>query len=78
MFRKSIIKPLLKSLGYVRKISGKTKEPSYTYFNIVGTDNKVTSKIDISDTSGETFCYNSSSFKYSESFIKINKRTYKS
>ena len=60
----------------IRKISGKTKSPSYTHLNRVGTDNKATSKTDIADTLGLTFCYNSSSFNYSESFRKIkqNKR----
>ena len=35
-FRKSIIKRLLKSLGYDKKISGKNKSPSYTHFNLEG------------------------------------------
>ena len=47
------------------------KSPSYTHLNMVGTDSKATSKTDIADTLGETFCHNSSSFKYSESFRKI-------
>ena len=34
-------------------------------------DSKATSKTDIADTLGETFCHNSSSFNYSESFRKI-------
>ena len=55
----------------IRKISGKNKSPSYTHLNMVGTDSKATSKTDIADTLGETFCHNSSSFKYSESFRKI-------
>ena len=38
---------------------------------MVGTDSKATSKTDIADTLGETFCHNSSSFNYSESFRKI-------
>ena len=37
----------------------------------MGADSKATSKTDIADTSGETFCHNSSSFNYSESFRKI-------
>ena len=37
----------------------------------MGADNKATSKADIADTLGETFCHNSSSFNYSESFGKI-------
>ena len=46
----------------IRKISGKSKSPSYTHLNMVGTENKATSKTDIADTLGETFCHNSSSF----------------
>ena len=38
---------------------------------MVDTDSKATSKTDIADTLGETFCHNSSSFNYSESFRKI-------
>ena len=37
----------------------------------MGTDSKATSKTDIADTLGETFCHNSSSFNYSECFRKI-------
>ena len=55
----------------IRKISGKNKSPSYTHLNMVGTDSKATSKTDFADTLGETFCHNSSSFNYSESFRKI-------
>ena len=55
----------------IRKISGKSKSTSYTHLNMGGTENKVTSKTDIADTLGETFCHNSSSFNYSESFRKI-------
>ena len=55
----------------IRKISGKSKFPSYTHLNMVGTENKATSKTDIADTLGETFCHNSSSFNYSESISKI-------
>ena len=55
----------------IRKISGKNKSPRYTHLNRVGTDSKATSKTDIADTLGETFCHNSSSFNYSESFRKI-------
>ena len=54
----------------IRRLSGK-KSPSYTHLNRVGADNKATSKTDIADTLGETFCHNSSSFNYSESFQKI-------
>ena len=38
---------------------------------MVGTDSKATSQTDIADTLGETFCHNSSSFNYYESFRKI-------
>ena len=55
----------------IRKISGKNKSPSYIHLNMVGTDSKATSKTDIADTLGETFCHNSSSINYSESFLKI-------
>ena len=55
----------------VRKISGKNKSPSYTHLNLEGTNSKATSKIDIADNLGETFCHNSSSFNYSESFRKL-------
>ena len=41
----------------IRKISGKNKSPSYTHLNMVGTDSKATSKTDIADTLGETFCH---------------------
>ena len=46
----------------IRKISGKNKSPSYTLLNMMGTDSKATSKKDIADTIGETFCHNLSSF----------------
>ena len=74
MFRKSIIKHLLKSWDMIRKKSGKNKSPSYTLLNLKGTDSKATSKTDIADTLGETFCHNSSSFKYTESLLKNNKK----
>ena len=63
--------PIKKVLDMIRKNSGKNKSPSYTHLNMVGTDSKATSKTDIADTLGETFCHNSSSFNYSESFRKI-------
>ena len=68
--------PIKKVWDMIRKISGKNKSPSYTHLNMVGTDSKATSKTDIADTLGETFCHNSSSFNYSESFrrLKPNKR----
>ena len=37
----------------------------------MGVGNKATSKTDIADTLGETFCHNPSSFNYDESFRKI-------
>ena len=63
--------PIKKVWDMTRKISGKNKSPSNTHLNRVGTDNKASSKTDIADTLGETFCHNSSSFNYSESFRKI-------
>ena len=63
--------PIKKVWDLTRKISGKSKSPSYTHLNRVGTENKATSKTDIADTLGETFCHNLSSFDYSESFRKI-------
>ena len=33
----------------IRKISGKTKSPSHSHLNMVGTDSKTTSKTDIAD-----------------------------
>ena len=63
--------PIKKVWDILRKISGKNKSPSYTPLNMVGTDTKATSQTDIADTLGETFCHNSSSFNYSESFRKI-------
>ena len=63
--------PIKKVWNMIRKISGKNKSPSYTHLNMVDTDSKATSKTDIADTLGETFCHNSSSFNYSESFRKI-------
>ena len=58
-------------MGYDKKNLWKKQIPSYTHLNRVGTDSKATSKTDIADTLGETFCHNSSSFNYSESFRKI-------
>ena len=53
MFRKSIIKHLLKSLGNDKKISGRNKSPSYTHLNLEGTDSNATSKTGIADTLGD-------------------------
>ena len=55
----------------IRNISGKNNSPFTHILNRVGVDNKTTSKTNIADTLGETFCHNSSSFNYSESFRKI-------
>ena len=63
--------PIKKVWNLIRKFSGENKSPSYTHLNMVGTDSKATSKTDIADTLGETFCHNSSSFNYSESYRKI-------
>ena len=51
----------------IRKISGKSKSPSFTHLNTKrGT--KATSKEEIANTLGETFLDNSSSRNYSEKF----------
>ena len=42
----------------IRKISGKTKSPSYTHLNHPVTETKSTSKFDIAETLGETFLNN--------------------
>ena len=50
-------KTLIKKVwDMVRKISGKNKSSNLTHLNRVGTDSKETSKTDIADTLGETFC----------------------
>ena len=41
----------------IRKSLEKNKSPSYTHFNLEGTYSKATSKTDIADTLGETFCH---------------------
>ena len=57
----------------IRKISGKSKSPSFTYLNTKrGT--KATSKEEIADTLGETFLDNSSTLNYSEKFQNIKKQ----
>ena len=54
----------------IRKISGKSKSPSFTHLNTKrGT--KATSKEEIANTLGETFLDNSSSRNYSEKFQNI-------
>ena len=55
----------------IRKISGKTKSPSYTNLNHPVTETKSTSKFDIAETLGETFLNNSCSRNYSEKFQKV-------
>ena len=57
----------------IRKISGKSKSPSFTHLNTKrGT--KATSKEDIANTLGETFLDNSSSRNYSEKFQNIKNK----
>ena len=57
----------------IRKISGKSKSPSFTHLNTKrGT--KATSKEEIANTLGETFLDNSSSRNYSEKFQNIKKQ----
>ena len=57
----------------IRKISGKSKSPSFTHLNTKrGT--KATSKEEIANTLDETFLNNSSSRNYSEKFQKIKKK----
>ena len=55
----------------IRKISGKTKSPSYTHLNHPVAETKSTTKFDIAETLGETFLNNSSSRNYSEKFQKV-------
>ena len=55
----------------IRKISGKTKSPSYTHLNHPVAETKSTSKFDIAETLGETFLNNSCTRNYSEKFQKV-------
>ena len=65
--------PIKKVLDMIRKISGKSKSPSFTQLNTKrGT--KATSKKEIANTLGETFLDNSSSRNYSEKFQNIKKQ----
>ena len=65
--------PIKKVWDMIRKISGKSKSPSYTHLNTCrGT--KSTTKEDIANTLGETFLKNSSSRNYSEKFQNIKKQ----
>ena len=56
----------------IRKISGKTKSPSYTHLN-TSRETKATSKEDIANTFWETFLKNSSSRNYLEKFKNVKK-----
>ena len=71
--------PIKKVWNMIRKISGKTKSPSYTHLN-TSRETKATSKEDIANTFGETFLKNSSSRNYLEKFktLKNSKRKIKS
>ena len=62
---KTIIK---KVWNMIIRISEKKQIAKYTHLNMVDADSKATPKTDIADTLGETFCHNSSSFNYSDSF----------
>ena len=62
--------PIKKVWDMIRKISGKSKAPSYTHKNTCR-ETKATSKEDIANTLGETFLKNSSSQNYSEKFKHI-------
>ena len=57
----------------IRKISGKSKSPSFTHLNTKRTT-KATSKEEIGNTLSETFLNNSSSRNYSEKFQNIKKQ----
>ena len=54
----------------IRKISGKTKSPSYTHLNHPVTETKSTSKFYIAETLGETFLNNSSKWERSGSVVE--------
>ena len=62
--------PIKKVWDMIRKISGKSKAPSYTHLNTCR-ETKATSKEDIANTLGETFLKNSSSQNYSEKIKHI-------
>ena len=65
--------PIKKVWDMIRKISGKSKSPSFTRLNTKrGT--KATSKEEIANTLGETFLDNSSSQSYSEKFQNIKQQ----
>lgn len=64
--------PIKKVWEMIRKITGKSKSPSYTHLNTDG-EKKSSTKKDIADTLGETFMKNSSSRNYSKSFQNLKK-----
>ena len=64
--------PIKKVWNMIRKISGKTKSPSYTHLN-TSRETKATSKEDIANTFGETFLKNSSARNYLEKFKNVQK-----
>ena len=64
--------PVKKVWDMVRKISGKSKSPTYTHLNTCR-ETKATNNEDIANTLGETFLRNSSSQNYSEKFKHIKK-----
>ena len=70
-FKNSSQSPYKKVWDMIRKISGKTKSPSYTHLNHPVAETKSTSKFDIAETLGETFLNNSCSRNYSEKFQKV-------
>ena len=57
----------------IRKISGKSKSPSFTHLN-TKRRTQATSKEEIANTLGEEFLDNSSSWNYSENFQNIKKQ----
>ena len=68
--------PIKKVWDMVRKISGKSKSASHQHLNKNfngGSESKATTKKDIADTLGSTFCDNSSNEHYSEEFQKYQK-----
>ena len=65
--------PIKKVWDMIRKISGKSKSPSFTHLNTKRGE-KATSKEEIANTLGETFLDKSSSRNYSEKFQNIKKQ----
>ena len=64
--------PVKRVWDMVRKISGKSKSPTYTHLNTCR-DTKATNKEDMANTLEVTFLRNSSSQNYSEKFKHIKK-----